>query len=190
MDQFGSLVEKILNCQKQKGSAFVAISGLGGSGKTTLTAQLERAIPDVRIIYVDDFYKTQEERGEDHSSKDIISNCFDWDRIETVIRLFQEGKAVCYQKYNWIKNIREGWVEMQPKSITILEGIYCLQERFLPHYDLSVWVEAPRDIRLARIQKRDPEWKHAWHKVWMDQDDRYVAVEKPHKKAHIIYSNI
>ena len=136
------------------------------------------------------FYKTEEERGEIHSSKSVISNCFDWDRIETVIRMFQEGRAVCYQKYNWVKNIREGWVEMYPKSITILEGIYCLQDRFLPHYDLSVWVEAPRDIRADRIVKRDPQWKHAWHKVWMDQDDRYVVAEQPAYKADIIYSGV
>ncbi len=190
MDRFSSLLEQIMELQKKKGSVFVAISGLGGSGKTTLTQRLERAIPDARIIYVDDFYKTEEERGELHSSQTVISNCFDWDRIEDVIRLFQEGRAVCYQKYNWEKNIREAWVEMYPKSITILEGIYCLQDRFLPYYDLAVWVDAPRDIRLDRIRKRDPEWKHAWHTVWMDQDDRYLEKESPQKKANIIYSGL
>ncbi len=189
MDQFTNLVDTILDIQQKKGSAFVAISGLGGSGKTFLTNQLEIAIPESRIIYVDDFYKTEAERGDVHSSENIISNCFDWDRIENVIRLFQEGRAVCYQKYDWVKNIRDGWVEMHPQSITILEGLYCLQDRFLPHYDLSVWVDAPRDVRMERIFKRDLEWKRAWHKIWMDQDDRYVAAEHPEKKAHIIYGN-
>ncbi len=190
MDQFDDLVEKILACQKQKGSAFVAISGLGGSGKTFLTKRLEQRISDSRIIYVDDFYKTEQERGEIHSSQNIISNCFDWDRIENVIRLFQEGKAICYQKYNWEKNIREAWVEMHPKSITILEGIYALQERFLPYYDLSVWVDAPFDLRRQRIINRDQEWKRKWLDTWMEQDERYFLAEQPAQKADIIYSGI
>lgn len=190
MDQFAQLVEKILDIQQKKGSAFVAISGLGGSGKTFLTKKLEAALLESRIIYVDDFYKTEEERGDVHSSENIISNCFDWDRIENVIRLFQEGKAVCYQKYNWEKNIREGWVEMYPQSITILEGIYSLQDRFLPYYDLSVWVEAPRELRRERIINRDQEWKRKWLDTWMEQDDRYFALEQPAQKAHIIYSGI
>lgn len=190
MDQFSQLVDTILNIQEKKGSAFVAISGLGGSGKTFLTNQLEAAIAKSRIIYVDDFYKTEEERNGIHSSDSVISNCFDWNRLEMTVRLFQQGNAVCYQKYNWDKNIREGWVEMNPQSITILEGLYCLQDRFLPHYDLSVWVDTPRDLRRERIIKRDQEWKRKWLDVWMEQDDRYVEVEQPAQKAHIIYSGV
>ena len=190
MDQFRSLVEKIIDCHKTKGRAFIAVSGLGGSGKTTLSKKLIEHIPGSTIIHVDDFYKTEEERSQTHGSEEIISNCFDWDRMDKVFGNVRAGRGVCYQKYNWEKNIREGWVEMDPQSITILEGIYCLQDRFLPHYDLAVWVDAPRDIRMQRVLKRDPEWKHPWWNLWMDQDDRYVAAEKPHEKAHLIYSGL
>lgn len=190
MDQFSLLVEKIIECHKNKGRAVIAISGLGGSGKTTLRKKLIAEIPHARFIDVEDFYKTEAERKENHGSDDIISNCFDWDRMETVFALLQEGRGLCYQKYNLDKNIREGWVEIDPHGITILDGIYCLQDRFLPHYDLSVWVDAPRDIRMERVLKRDPEWKHKWWNLWMDQDDRYVEVENPAQKAHIVYSGI
>lgn len=191
MISFEDIVQSIYSVREKQGTVFVGVSGLGGSGKTTLTKKLEQQIAQARIIHVDDFYKTPEQRAGIHNSESVISSCFDWDRLDIILQHIRSGRGFCYQKYNWEKHVLDEWVEVNPQNITILEGIYCLQDRFLPHYDLSIWVDTPREVRFERGIKRDGEGhRDLWENIWMKQDDRYFEVERPDQKAHVIFSGV
>lgn len=58
---------------------------------------------------------------------------------------------------------------------------------FRDAYDVRVWVEAPREVRLARGVARDGEGARATlTEVWMPSEDRYVERDDPIPSAHLV----
>lgn len=54
-------------------------------------------------------------------------------------------------------------------------------------WDLTVWVETPRSICLARGVKRDGEaMRSQWTDVWMPKEDAYIVAQRPEKRADLI----
>jgi uridine kinase len=59
--------------------------------------------------------------------------------------------------------------------------------RFREAYDLRIWVEAARELRLARGIARDGEQARAvWEDHWMPSEDRYVEEDDPISAADLI----
>ena len=74
-------------------------------------------------------------------------------------------------------------------EIVVIEGVYTLRQELADYFDLKVWVDCPRDKRLARGIERDGEGaRDWWEKNWMVQEDSYVAAYKPFDKADLILS--
>jgi len=60
--------------------------------------------------------------------------------------------------------------------MVVIEGVYTLRPELRPLYDVRIWVECPRRLRLARGLARDGEAARArWERDWMPAEDRYVA---------------
>ena len=58
---------------------------------------------------------------------------------------------------------------------------------FREAYDLRVWVDAPRELRLARGIARDgEEAREVWEKQWMPSEDRYGECDDPISAAQMI----
>lgn len=148
----------------------VGIGGHGAAGKSTLA----RAIPDSQVVGTDEFWdgkafeltRLQREvvaplrRGEQ-----ARFHGFDWDRQ----RLFPEQRTVT------------------PSGVVVIEGVCALHRMFREAYDLRVWVEAPRDLRLARGVARDgEEARRTWEDVWLPMEDRYVASDDPIPSADLV----
>ena len=56
-------------------------------------------------------------------------------------------------------------------------------------YDLKIWVECPRAIRLARGIARDGEKARAiWEQDWMPKEDYYVNTHLPRERADLSVS--
>jgi uridine kinase len=69
----------------------------------------------------------------------------------------------------------------------VVEGVCALHRRFRDAYDLRVWVDAPRDLRLARGVARDgEEARGRWLEVWMPMEDRYVDRDDPVSAADLV----
>ncbi|PIR04480.1 MAG: hypothetical protein COV59_00695 [Candidatus Magasanikbacteria bacterium CG11_big_fil_rev_8_21_14_0_20_39_34] len=198
---YGDLVEKIKDLQQKKELVFVGISGLGGSGKSTLSSRLHDEMKDATLVCVDHFYLPSEKRGKTHNSENIISNCFDWDRLESFLTaLSKPGCCTRYQKYNWNTDCLDDWVNIHSEGLVIVEGIYCLQDRLAHKYDLSVWVDTPVELRFERSIQRDKEGRFKgkseeeirkmWKEIWIPQDDRYFQKYRPDMKADILLSGV
>lgn len=191
MIEFDYLLEKLHKAKNGKDFLFVGVSGLGNSGKTTLCKKINESIPDSITIHIDDFYKPSENRTDNHSSKEIISTCFDWERAQReIFEKIQEKKDIDYNVYNWDTDAIENSRNISLKGIIILEGLYIFQERFVDKYDLKIWVETPKEIREQRVQTRKmPEhFKKLWFDVWIPQDEYYLEKQKPHLVADYIIS--
>ena len=69
----------------------------------------------------------------------------------------------------------------------VVEGVCALHQLFREAYDLRIWVEAPRRLRLARGVARDgEESRTVWETRWMPSEDRYIERDDPISAAHLI----
>jgi dephospho-CoA kinase len=69
----------------------------------------------------------------------------------------------------------------------IAEGVAVLRQDLGDPWDLTIWIDCPRETRLARGVQRDGEsnrWK--WEKVWIPEEDEYFARERPDLLADVV----
>ena len=148
----------------------VAMSGGSGSGKSTLAdALIERLGPGRAVIFHEDGYywpmrhygpcETPEQRAaiieqanyDDPSSKDTA-------HLVNDIRALKRGQVIEQPVYDFDRHDRDEsrTLRIEPAPVIILEGIHALSVKVLrPLIDLSIYVDTPDDLRLARRIRRD-----------------------------------
>jgi uridine kinase len=155
----------------------VAIDGRGGSGKSTLADFLAGRVPGCKIVRTDDF------------ARPGVPG-WDWPRfLGEVARPLLGGKAGRYMRFDWDEGSLTEWHEVPGSGVVILEGVSSMRRELELPWDLTIWVETPQEIRLARGVARDGEaMRPQWEQVWEPQEDRYVADQKPHLRADLVVS--
>lgn len=72
-------------------------------------------------------------------------------------------------------------------GIVIVEGVYSIRKELRSYYDFTIWVNCPRETRLARGLERDgEEAREMWEQNWMVAEDLYVEIQKPHEWADFV----
>ncbi len=139
----------------------IGISGGTGSGKTRFAKELiSRCNPDDLIhISQDSYYKDLSHLSYDHrcdvnfDSPDSI----DFKGLYQDLKSLMNNNNVNIPIYNYKRHRRmEESIELKPKPIIILEGIFSLYKpeiRELLNY--KIFVDTPADIRILRRAKRD-----------------------------------
>lgn len=152
----------------------VAVDGPGGAGKSTLAEQLAAALGNAPVVHTDDF-----------ASWD---NPLDWwpRLLKDVLEPLFRGETARYRRTNWSDDEREEWEEVAPSEFVILEGVSASREAFQPFLTYSIWVDAPRDLRLRRGLERDGADARARWEEWMAEEDRYVEQERPQQRADLV----
>jgi len=153
-----------------KSKAFlVALSGGSGSGKSTLAdALLDRLDDGQAVMFGEDAYyhpmafygdaSTKAKREaliadvnyDDPASKEV-------DALVRDLRALKAGKAVEQPIYDYDRHDRSKKTRrIEPAPILLLEGIHALSmPKISSLIDLSVYVDTPDDLRLARRIRRD-----------------------------------
>jgi uridine kinase len=148
----------------------VGIGGRGGAGKSTLA----RRFVGAQIVGTDEFWN-----GSD----------FELSRLHAeVIVPLRDGRAARYAGFDWAagRPYPEERIA-EPHGVVVIEGVCALHRDFRDAYDLRIWVEAPRDVRLARGVARDGEdSRERWETVWMPREDAYVERDDPVSSAHLV----
>ena len=86
------------------------------------------------------------------------------------------------------------WHDVAPADLLVLEGVGAGSADFAAHITTLVWVEAPRDVRLARGLQRDvqlhglhdaeDELRATWLR-WMEDEDALHARHRTRERADI-----
>jgi uridine kinase len=164
----------------------IAISGGSGSGKTTLaTALANRLGPADCLIVSDDDYYRGRPAGEafdpdrfnfdDPSSKDLAM-------LGAHLARLRAGEVIERPKYDMRTHSRLAQtVAVAPRPFIIVEGIHVLSGPFSDVFDLTVFVETPADVRLARRVLRDIA--HRGRPV-EEVVHRYIEFVRPSHIAH------
>ncbi len=172
----------IATAQSGRGLLLVGIGGHGCSGKTTLARSIAGAI----IVATEEFWDGREFRM-DRLRREVIDplRCGDraryagWDRsaggaAETPAEAPAEapaGEAAVAQA---------GLRTIEPSGVVVIDGVCALHRMLRDAYDVRIWVDAPRAVRLARALARDGECaREAWEEHWIPSEERYVAQDDP-----------
>ena len=79
--------------------------------------------------------------------------------------------------------------EVSPHGVVIVEGVYSSRRELASLYDLRIWVECPRELRLSRGLARDGETaRKLWEEDWMPSEDRYLEEHRPLERADAVVS--
>lgn len=184
-------VDELIKINRKKQSTLLlGIDGCGGSGKSTIARQLREDFQDVTIVHKDDFYLPSAHIMKTAPTEKPIGADYDWKRLlNEVLAPLNQDKTGYYQRYDWDSDCLAEWHTVPTGGIVIIEGVYTLRQELADYFDLKIWVDCPRDTRLARGLERDGEGaRDWWEKNWMVQEDSYVAAYKPFGKADLILS--
>ena len=164
------VLERIAALASVRPFILVGIGGHGAAGKTTLARQIAGA----QVVGTDEFWDGAE---------------FELSRLraEVLDPLLREEHAE-YRAFSWeLQEQLPTARRIQPEGVIVIEGVCALHVLFRDAYDLRIWVEAPRELRLARGVARDGEQaRKTWEEKWLPSEDRYVERDDPISAADLI----
>jgi uridine kinase len=188
------IVERIAAMSPGRSTIVVAVDGCGGAGKTELACALACALAEIGertdVIHFDDFFLPSALRVKGPGSDKPIGADFDWERLrDQVLVPLRAGEVASYARYDWELDALGEARTVAPGCIVIVEGVYCSRRELAPLYDLRIWVDCPRHLRLRRGIERDGEASRVrWELDWMPAEDRYVEQHQPDEMADIVVS--
>ncbi|MCE2511265.1 MAG: uridine kinase [Acidimicrobiia bacterium] len=165
----------------------VLIDGLGGAGKSVLAEALAGEL-GVPVIEGDDFYLPSVERQRAGIGSDAIGASYDWRRLERqVLAPLSRGKGARYQRFDWDSDRLGEWASVPGQDTVVVEGVYLLRDQLRHYASVSIWVETPREVRLARGIERDGETARSrWINEWMPAEDAYLSAMRPDVAATLV----
>lgn len=154
----------------------VAVDGPAGSGKTTLAAALAAGLRadglTVATVHLDDLY-------EGWSGLDGV-----WERFEEwVLAPLAAGRPARYRRYDWGSGAWAEWVDVAIPDVLVVEGCGSAPRAVDAVAVLTVWVEAGREVRLARGLARDGEALRENWLAWMEGEAAHFEAEATRERA-------
>ena len=168
----------------------VAIDGASGSGKSTFAFWLANEFEAV-LIHGDDFFAAGISNAEwdARTPEDRAADAIDWQRVRVeALEPLLAGKPAKWHAFDFAAGVRpdgtygrrSDFIEREPASVIVLEGAYSTGAALTDLIDLTVLVEAPREVRHDRVRAREePEFLAAWHARWDAAEEVYFSQVRP-----------
>jgi Mrp family chromosome partitioning ATPase len=172
----GSLVElakQILDRPARLGPVrLVVVDGPSGAGKTTFADRLAAAVSaegvEVAVVHTDE----------------LVAGWADQfgfrDRLERlVLAPLRAGRPGGYRAYDWVDGAFGAERTVPVADVLIVEGSAVAHASLRPELTLSVFVDAPETVRLARVLARDGAGVEAPLLRWMAAEQEQFAAQRP-----------
>jgi uridine kinase len=142
----------------------------------------------IKLVAMGDFYLPSHLRLQSKAILKPIGADYDWRRMkEQVLKQLITNRAGYYPRYDWNTDRLADWQIVPVGGMVIIEGIYVLRKELADFYDYKIWVDCPREIRLARGIERDGESaRETWESNWMVAEDKYVREQSPFERADLV----
>ena len=86
--------------------------------------------------------------------------------------------------------MRSDFVEREPALVIVLEGAYSTGCALADLIDLTVLVDAPREVRHERVQAREEqEFLAAWHTRWDAAEEVYFTKIRPRSSFDLVVTS-
>lgn len=169
-----------------KSPYIIAISGVGGAGKSTLAKMIGEKI-DAPVISIDSFMKD--------GAFDTIYKLWeimDYSRLEKEVLLpfSKQEKIITY-----------GHFDPKDKSITpreiknngklIIEGVGLFRPEINKYFDFKIWIDCPIEVGIergkARDRANDGPVDELWEGLWKENDMEYIETFNPQSLADFVH---
>ena len=191
-DHLAQIISRLHREMAMQSTLLVGIDGLGGAGKTLTAAAIADTLHSmglvVMVVHIDDFFLPSADRPQGTPEMKPIGGDFDWQRLRDEVLLPLRNKRFArYRRYDWKRDELAETHEIQACGIIVVEGVYCTRRELADLYDIRVWIDCPRDVRLARGINRDGETgRNRWEFDWQPCEERYVQEHDPKQTAHFV----
>ena len=187
------VVERIEQLKMERhGVLIVALDGNSGAGKTTIARQIEERIAAVNVSCDDFFVGGSNEFWSSKSTQQKIDSPIDWRRIRNeVLEPLRNGEPAWWHPFNWnsFQGLSATVITAEPKPVVILDGAFSSRAELQDCLDLTVLVRVPKELRVARIVKREgAEYSDDWHATWQEAMDYYFDRMRPPESFDLIVS--
>jgi uridine kinase len=164
-----------IEAERAGATTFVGIDGPGAAGKSTLARHIAAGVPGAVVLAVDDF-----------AGPDVAE--WDWGRFtDQVLQPLRQGRTAHYQRWDWDSNRGAEWQDIAPGSLIVVEGVSSTRREVAVTWALRIWVDTPRELRLARALERDgPARLQRWTQDWIPSEEAYFAVQDPRARADLV----
>lgn len=164
---------------------FVGICGGSGSGKSTLArAVVSSSLMPTTLISLDSYYRRKSDvpstlRG-NYDHPDSIDSAL----LQTHLQALRRGETIPLPHYDFTCHDRSTEVHyLVPTPLIILDGILLFAlPAVMAHLDLSIYVDTPADIRLARRLQRDTCERG---RTMADILEQYFATVRPMHECYV-----
>ena len=197
-------VDALVDALAGRRAALVALSGIDGAGKSHVAAALRERLHaldrNAVVIGIDPWQHPQSERlaGADPGShfyrhairfsalfEELVLPLVERRTIDLATQLIRTDADVHYEhRYRF-----------DAVDAVLLEGIFLLQARFLPRYDLAVWLECSFASALRRALARNQEGlppeaiRADYERVYFAAQRHHFAVDAPRARADRVIVN-
>lgn len=168
-----AIIEKISQLSKTKSPLLVAIDGRCASGKTTLSAELQKRL-GCQVVHMDDFFLQPFQRTEQRLSR--AGENLDHERLLSEVLLpVRRGESAQYRPFRCHVGTFDAPVSVSPDGVVLFEGSYSCHPSLEKFYDLKIFLTVSPDEQLRRLEIRNPERLDAFKTRWIPLEEKYFS---------------
>ncbi len=137
----------------------ILIGGGSASGKSLLCEEIQKAIKDVSILHIDNFYKNNTHLSFEQRTKVNYDepNAYEIELLLEKLKEYQQNKDINIPTYDFKNHLRSNEIEtIKFNKYLLIDGIFALYfKELLDISDYKIFINATEDIRLNRRINRD-----------------------------------
>ncbi len=177
-------VISLLQKNKKEHNLIIAIDGPCAAGKTTIANAIKSQI-DCNVIRMDDFFLQPQQRTPQRF--ETPGGNFDKERFLTeVITPLKKGDAFSYRPFDCKKCELSAPIKINPKPITVIEGVYSCHPELWDFYDYHIFIKTDKTTQLKRLENRNPSLLNLFVSKWIPMEEKYFSIFDIENKCDLV----
>lgn len=169
--------QAIQGSQRQR--LFICIDGPAGSGKTTLAEDISLDLPSVEVVHMDDLYE-----GWHNALSPQL-----YERVRTqIVAPFLQGRAMRYQKWDWLASAWGKAIDIPVPAILVLEGVGAAAAPLRALADITIFLEIDQSIGAQRVLARDGAEVSVYLSDWLEQQRMHFETDDTQMHCQLVFA--
>lgn len=156
------------------GGRLLCIDGPSGSGKTTLATAVADLAPEALVVHMDDLF-------EGWAGLPTVDA-----QLDGLLVPLAAGRPGSYRRFDWAADRFAETVTVDPAPLLVLEGVGSGSSGTADLATVLVWVEADRDVRMARGLDRDGEAYRPYWEQWALAEQEHFARHRTRDRVDLV----